>query len=510
MTKIMFAWIGGTDHDAVTGNTRRSPGPIARAVSERRDVDHIHLLNNYRDHSSTAYKKWLRTTTKTKAKISSAEIELVTPTDFGAIYSSVRQEIDSVRKKLGRDTELVFNLSPGTYGMAAVWIILQQTLYPDSELIEASPEAGVKTVDVPFEISADYIPDLLDRIRRSRTEADRAFITAVRGTVPDRPSFEDIKYRCSAMKSAMTRAERIAPRSIPILVEGEPGTGKHLLATVMHNNGHFNAEFIHVSCGAMPADQLERALFGYEEGSRKVRSGALENARGGTLFLGEVDALPVMLQVKLLRALEDRRFTRVDGNKDVSFDDIRCISATSQKLNRCVAEGSFRSDLYYRLAGDVIFLPPLRERPEDLELLINHIFDEKRELLQRERGLSDIRLSAGARNVLKQYHWPGNIRELENVLVRVATHSDRVEIRPDDVRQALQLTPVQMDTEILNRPFSENFSLENVLDEVARHYIERARERTGDRITRTAKLLGYDHYQVLSRKLKNLGLGGER
>ena len=135
MTKIMFAWIGGTDHDAVTGNTRRSPGPIARAVSERRDFEHIHLLNNYRDRSSTAYKKWLRSTTKTKAKISSAEIELVTPTDFGAIYSSVRQEIDSVRKKLGKDTELVFNLSPGTYGMAAVWIILQQTLYPDSELL---------------------------------------------------------------------------------------------------------------------------------------------------------------------------------------------------------------------------------------------------------------------------------------------------------------------------------------------------------------------------------------
>ena len=101
----MFAWIGGTDHDAVTENTRRSPGPIARAVSERRDFDHIHLLNNYRDRSSPAYKKWLRTKTKTKAKISSAEIDLVTPTDFGAIYSNVRQEIEAVRKKVGKDVE---------------------------------------------------------------------------------------------------------------------------------------------------------------------------------------------------------------------------------------------------------------------------------------------------------------------------------------------------------------------------------------------------------------------
>ena len=280
MKKIMFAWIGGIDHDASSGNTPRGPGPIARAVSARKDLDHIHLLNNYSDRSSADYKKWLRTTTKTKAKISSTEIKLVTPTDFGAIYSSVLREIESVRKKYSGDTELVFNLSPGTYGMAAVWIILQQTLYPDSELIEASPEAGVKTVDVPFEISADYIPDLLDRIRRSRTEADRAFITAVRGTVPDRPAFDDIKYRCKAMKNAIGHAERIAPRSIPVLIEGEPGTGKRLLAEAIHNARHVDTEFIHISCGAMPASELERALFGY--GRDPVRSDRVRLKMPGT------------------------------------------------------------------------------------------------------------------------------------------------------------------------------------------------------------------------------------
>ena len=113
-----------------------------------------------------------------------------------------------------------------------------------------------------------------------------------------------------------------------------------------------------------------------------------------------------MLQVKLLRALEDRKFTRVDGSTHIDLGDIRCISATSQKLNICVAEGKFRSDLYYRLAGDVIFLPPLRERTEDFELLIKNVLDMKRDTLERERGLSEIRFSAGTRNVIKQYHWP--------------------------------------------------------------------------------------------------------
>ena len=506
MKTIMLAWIGGADHDAAAGSSPNPPGPIARAATERRALDAIHLLNNYSDRSTAAYKKWLRATTKTKARITSSEIKLVTPTDFGAIYSNVRREVDAVVEKHGRDVRLVFNLSPGTYGMAAVWIILQQTLYPDSELIEASPEAGVITVDVPFEISADYVPDLLDRIKRSRTEADRAFIEAARGTLPESPSFSDLQHRCTAMKSAIHQAERIAPRSIPVVIEGEPGTGKHLLATVIHNAGQFRSQLSRVACGAMPAEQLEQELFGVEEGTRKIRKGALERANGGTLFLGEIDTLPPMLQVKLLRALEDEEVTRVGGTRTVAVKDIRCISATSKQLNRCVAEGTFRSDLYYRLAGDVIALPPLRERTEDFELLINHILEQKKTLLQRERGLENIRLSAGAKNAIKRYHWPGNIRELENVLLRVATHSDRVEIRQEDIRTALQLAPIEKDTEILNRPFSEGFSLEEVLDEVARHYIKRANEHTRGRITRTARLLGYEHYQVLGRKMKNLGV----
>ena len=419
----------------------------------------------------------------------------------------MRDELSALVDKHGPEVHLVFNLSPGTYGMALSWIILQQSEYPDAELIEASPEAGVVTVDVPFEISADYVPDSLDRIKPSGTEADLAFLKAARGTVPESPTFSDVQHRCTAMKTAIRQAGRIAPRSIPVVIEGEPGTGKHLLATVIHNAGQFRPNLSRVACGAMPGEQLEQELFGVEDGPRKIRKGALEKASGGTLFLGEIDTLPPMLQVKLLRVLEDEELTRVGGTRTVSVKDIRCISATSKQLNRCVAEGTFRSDLYYRLAGDVIVLPPLRERREDFELLINHIFQQKKALLQRERGLEDIRLSAGAKNAIKRYHWPGNIRELENVLLRVATHSDHVEIRPEEIRTALQLAPVQKDKEILNRPFTEDFSLESVLDEVSRHYIERAGERTGNRITRTAKLLGYEHYQVLSRKMKNLGFG---
>ena len=247
-------------------------------------------------------------------------------------------------------------------------------------------------------------------------------------------------------------------------------------------------------------------MFGYEEGSRKVRKGALEDARYGTLFLEEVDSLSPMLQVRLLRALEDKKVAHVGGTKQVDVSDIRCISSTTKQLNTCVAEGTFRTDLYYRLAGDVIVLPPLRERLEDLELLINHALEQKKGLLKKERGLENIRLTAATKNVLKRYHWPGNIRELENVLFRVATHSDRVDVRPEDIQSILQLAPIDTDTEILNRPFREGFSLENVLDEVARHYITRAQAQTGGRVTRAARMLGYEHYQVLNRKIKNLGL----
>ena len=140
----MIAWIGGTDHDAADDNNEKSPGPIARVTRERTDLDGIHLLNNYSTRKSAPYKKWLRATTKTKARITTREVKLDTPTDFSAIYSNVLNEIDTIVERYGGDVKLIFNLSSGTYGMAAVWIILQQTLYPNADVIEASPEGGVK------------------------------------------------------------------------------------------------------------------------------------------------------------------------------------------------------------------------------------------------------------------------------------------------------------------------------------------------------------------------------
>ena len=512
MKKIMLTWLGGTDHDAAAGITDRGPGPIARTLEARDDLDGIHMLNNFSDRSSAAYKKWLRAKAKTKLRLTSSEIKLLTPTDFGGIYSATRQEIDAVLEKNGRDTTLVFNLSPGTYSMAACWLLLQQTRYPDAELIEASPEAGVKTVDVPFEISADYVPDLLDRISKKTAEADTAFTDAARGMPSDEAEFEDIIHRCDAMKKVIGRAQRIAPRTIPVLIEGEPGTGKHLLARAIHNASPMRAKLKRVPCGAMPEDQLEHELFGKEDGTRRVRKGALEEACGGTLFLEEVDAMPPMLQVKLLRALEDGEIVRVGGGKTVSLEDIRCISASTRQLNRCVAEGTFRGDLYYRLAGDVIILPPLRERAEDYEPLINHLLGQKKEVLRRERGLEKIGLSAGAKNAIKRYHWPGNIRELDNVLMRVATHSDQVEIPGDDIRAALRLAPVEQEAPVLSRAFTENFSLDDVLDEVTRHYIERARVQLGGSltkgvsITKAAKILGFKNYQTLSNRIDKLGI----
>ena len=181
MNTVMLAWIGGTDHDAADDNNKNSPGPIARVSRERTDLDGIHLLNNYSTRKSAPYKKWLRAMTKTKARVTTREVKLDTPTDFGAIYSNVLIEIDTVVERYGSDVKLIFNLSSGTYGMAAVWIILQQTLYPNAEVIEASPEGGVKKIHVPFDISADYLPDLMDRINRSRSEADRAYVEALLG-----------------------------------------------------------------------------------------------------------------------------------------------------------------------------------------------------------------------------------------------------------------------------------------------------------------------------------------
>ena len=275
----------------------------------------------------------------------------------------------------GDDSGLTFHLSPGTPAMAAVWIILAKTRFP-ADLIESSAKHGVRTVSVPFDISAEFIPNLL-------RGPDERLEKATAGLPPETPEFADIIYQSDAMARVITRARRVAPRSVPVLIQGESGTGKELLARAIHGASlRQDKPFMAVNCGAIPAELAESELFGHEKGAFTgadgARVGYFEAANNGTLFLDEVGELSPSSQVKFLRILQDGKVLPV-GATDHREVDVRIIAATNRSLAREVAAGRFREDLFYRLAVADLKLPALRDRTGDLNLLVDRLLQQVNE-----------------------------------------------------------------------------------------------------------------------------------
>lgn len=498
--KILLAWIGNTDLKAAAGEAGTGSGPICAAVTET-GYDRVILLNNYPAKEASRYVKWLRQQSVTEVELH--HISLTSPTDFGEIYKAVVQTVGQARAKLGADVRLTFHLSPGTPAMSAVWIIVSKTRFP-AELIESSKEGGVRKASLPFDISAEFIPDLL---RRPDEELKRL----TPGLPPEAPEFADIIHRSGQMKEVIRLARLMAVHKLPVLIEGESGTGKEMMARAIHfASSQSDGPFIAVNCGAIPADLVESELFGHEKGAftgaSQKRDGHFMKADGGTIFLDEVGELPLPAQVKLLRVLQEQEVTPV-GSSHAKKIDARVISATNRTLINEVARGNFREDLFYRLAVFILHLPPLREREGDIGLLLDSMLEG---LKQETPGLiqEGKRLSPGARNFLLNYEWPGNVREMKNTLLRAAVLSSGPKITEAEIRQAIFTAPTQNKDGILNRPLGNGFNLQRALDEVAQHYLRRALEQAHGNKSEAAKLVGLPSYQTLTNWLKKYDLDG--
>ncbi|MCI0388102.1 MAG: sigma-54 dependent transcriptional regulator [Acidobacteria bacterium] len=496
--KILLAWIGATDLKAAESEGRAGSGPICAAVTETK-YDRVILLNNYPAKEGGGYVKWLRR--RIESEVEHHHVSLPSPTDFGEIYKAVVKTVEQMRAKYGDDVRPTFHLSPGTPAMSAVWIIVAKTRFP-AELIESSKEAGVREVSLPFEISAEFIPDLL---RRPDEELKRL----TPGLPPESPAFTDIIYRSSQMEEAIELARRVAPHNLSVLIEGESGTGKELMARAIHRSSlRSDKPFIAVNCGAIPGELVESELFGHEKdaftGASRKRDGHFAEANGGTIFMDEVGELSLRAQVKLLRVLQEQEVMPV-GSSRAKKIDVRVISATNRTLINEVAQGNFREDLFYRLAVFILRLPPLRLREGDVGLLLDSILND----LKKESPtlISDRKkLSPGARNFLLNYAWPGNVREMRNTLLRAAVLSSGPQISEAEIRQAIFTAPNQNKDGILNRPLGDGFTLQQTLAEVAQHYLSRALEQAHGNKSEAAKLVGLLSYQTLTNWLKKHGI----
>ncbi|ABC31713.1 sigma 54-dependent transcriptional activator [Hahella chejuensis KCTC 2396] len=490
----LVSWIGGNDLKSTgnTGTDSQALGPLA-ATLKAHTFDAVELLYNYPEEQVQPYLDWLQELVATP--INAQSVSLTSPVNFDEIYIQTNQHLAGLASE-GRLLSIL--LSPGTPAMQAVWILLGKTRYP-CRFYQSSKEQGVQEVDIPFELSVEYVPAVRGLGSAKINQLSEA-------AAPIDAAFDDIITRNPRMLTLKAQAQILAQREVPILIYGETGTGKELFARAIHNaSGRAGKPFIALNCGAIPPELVDSVLFGHLKGAFTGavadKSGVFQQADGGTLFLDEFGELESAVQVRLLRVLQEGTYLPVGGTKEQKVD-IRLITATHRNLLEAVANGTFREDLFYRVAVGVLHLPPLREREGDLSLLAEALLASFRE---QDVGLEDKKLSAEAKNLIFKQPWRGNVRELQSSLLRSALWCQGDTISADDIRQSLFQMP-EKNTGLLDRDVNKGVDIQELCDDLMRHYIPLALEASQGKKTKAAQLLGMNNYQTLENKMKKLNM----
>ncbi|HTP26626.1 MAG TPA: sigma-54 dependent transcriptional regulator [Anaeromyxobacteraceae bacterium] len=395
--------------------------------------------------------------------------------------------------------------------------------FPDVPVIVITAHGTVDSAVQALKAGAfDYITkpfeqDELKKIIAKATRAHEIERQNVHGPAADGEK-PPLIGQSASMRQIYDIVAKVAESPSTVLITGESGTGKELVARELHRGSpRRDRPLIKVNCAAIPKDLVESELFGYERGAFTgavgSKPGRFELADGGTLFLDEIGEIPVEMQVKLLRALQESEFERVGGIKTIVVD-VRLIAATNRDLTALIADGRFREDLYYRLAVVPISLPPLRDRKEDIPLLVQHFIAKYNQRL----GKRVERVDEDAMQALLSYSWPGNIRELENLMERSVLFSESPVIHgttlPDTVREraAGPAVPIAAVGPLGSIAAPSGASMKEIVRqaqaELEKELISRALEETSGNVTRAAKRLQISR-KSLQVKMKELGLRGE-
>lgn len=385
-------------------------------------------------------------------------------------------------------------------GMDGIEVLKQvQEIAPQTVVIMMTAYASIPgAVQAMQEGAYDYVVKPLDvdqlTLMLNRIVEHQQLITEnilLRKSLTEQYEFEDIIGRSEAMQEVFETIKAVTDTNATVLITGETGTGKELVARAIHSNSSQRyGPFVATSCGALPETLLESELFGYEKGAftgaDRTKKGRFELAHGGTLFLDEVGDISIKTQIKLLRVLQEKSFRRLGGTESIKVD-VRLISATNRDLVAAIEEGSFRSDLYYRLNVVTIHLPPLRERKDDVPLLAAHFINKYNVEFNKKFD----RVDRKAMDFMVDYHWPGNVRELENAIERAIVIDQGPDVKVDH----LPFCNVEA------IPTEEPQSLQ----EVERLHIEKMLQRNDWNIAKTARLLNIDR-STLHKKIKKFGL----
>jgi DNA-binding NtrC family response regulator len=391
---------------------------------------------------------------------------------------------------------------PGMDGIETLRRLKGEDVNTDAEILMMTAYATVDTaVKAMKEGAFDYLvkpfaPDEIE-VQIKKIISHRELVLEnilLRQKLEERSEYDEIIGKSDSMQEIFELISQVAPTDSTVLITGESGTGKELIAQAIHGNSQrCYMPFIAVSCGALPESLLESELFGYEKGAftgaEYTKKGRFELADNGTLFLDEIGDISLKTQVDLLRVLQEKAFRRLGGVEEIQVD-VRILAATNRNLHKAISENAFREDLFYRLNVISIHIPPLRERKEDIPLLVKAFI--KKYCIEMNKEF--VKISPSALNVLMDYDWPGNVRELENVIERALV----IGREPEIVTQDLPFPGKEFTKEVL--PDS--------LKMMEKMHIRKILEKTGWNISKTARLLEIDR-QTLYNKIEKYKIDKE-
>ncbi|RJP60679.1 MAG: sigma-54-dependent Fis family transcriptional regulator [Deltaproteobacteria bacterium] len=438
-------------------------------------------------------------------------LRMIFDREYDIITAATGEEALGIIEGLRPSLVLLDIIMPGMDGLAVLERINE--IDKDIIVIMITATKTVKTAVHAMKLGAyDYItkPFDLDEIRliikkALSTQDLRNEVKILRAEIDKGYSFGNIVGNTGIMREIFDTIKQIADSKTTVLIEGESGTGKELVAKAIHFNSNRKGKpFIAINCAGIPESLIESELFGHEKGAftnaygRKL--GRFEMADSGTLFLDEISELSLATQAKILRFLQERELVRVGGTETINVD-VRLIAATNRNLEDSVTNGTFREDLYYRIKVVPIHLPPLRERKEDIPLLVNHFLSK----IMKEKEAKAKSISSEALDLLIEYNWPGNIRELENIIARITLLSKNSRVFPEDlpsnIRGNAKLNLIK------EAVLEGKLSFEKAEAEFERDIILNTLEKTNYVQSRAAELLGISR-RILKYKMDKLGIEG--